>query len=110
MQDQQFFTREMGARLRKIRLAATLTQAEKADRMGLKGKRHGRKKRQMNTESSGVQEFRSSTPQLSNSQTPQLSWCLDGANSESGPTWRLDFGMKPPIISPRKGELSPRRE
>jgi transcriptional regulator with XRE-family HTH domain len=38
MQDQQFFTREMGARLRKIRLAAMLTQAEKADRMGLKGK------------------------------------------------------------------------
>jgi transcriptional regulator with XRE-family HTH domain len=38
MQDQQFFTREMGARLRKIRLAAMLTQAEVADRMGLKGK------------------------------------------------------------------------
>jgi transcriptional regulator with XRE-family HTH domain len=38
MQDQQFFTREMGARLRKIRLAAMLTQAEVADRMGLKGR------------------------------------------------------------------------
>jgi transcriptional regulator with XRE-family HTH domain len=38
MQDQQFFTREMDAQRRKIRLAATLTQAELADRMGLKGK------------------------------------------------------------------------
>jgi transcriptional regulator with XRE-family HTH domain len=38
MSEGEFFTVEMGARLRKIRLAAVLTQAEKANRMGLNGR------------------------------------------------------------------------
>jgi hypothetical protein len=41
MSEGESFTREMGARLGKIRLAAMLTQAKKADRMGLKGKWRG---------------------------------------------------------------------
>jgi transcriptional regulator with XRE-family HTH domain len=38
MSKDEFFTAEMGARLRKLRLSAMLTQDEVADRMGLKGK------------------------------------------------------------------------
>jgi transcriptional regulator with XRE-family HTH domain len=38
MSERDFFTNEMGARLRKLRLAAMLTQDDVADRMGLKGK------------------------------------------------------------------------